>query len=380
MEDPAQISIECVDTLTPREQQDWNTLVGGHVFLQHDFLDAMHRTGCASKATGWSPLYLLLKRNGVLAGAMLLYLKTHSRGEYVFDQSWAEAYYQHQQHYYPKLVASVPFTPITGPRLLAHNDADRQLLAQAAAALAQQLKVSSVHVLFADPASVSALRSAGFMERYSVQFHWSNENYPDFPTFLAALQRDKRKKLQQSRRKLEQAGITFRWLTGTQIDTTQMNFFYRCYQNTYAEHFSSPYLTFDCFEQWRQRYADQMVLIMALQENEPVACALNLRIGDTLYGRYWGAIRFVTDLHFETCYVQAIDYCIGHGLAVFEGGAQGEHKLARGMLPEMLSSMHWIADARFAAAIDDFLARERQAIERYVAELKTHSPFKQEHG
>lgn len=358
------------------DTKQWNNLADGHPLLRHEFLLAMDQAGCAVAKTGWSPHYLLLHRDGRLAGAMPLYLKSHSRGEYVFDTGWARAFMQHGLEYYPKMLSAVPFTPVPGPRLLAKNHADRVLLARQAAALTGQNELSSLHILFPSSEDCAALREAGFMFRESVQFHWHNRGYASLDEFLAEMNQQKRKKLKQDRKKSQQAGVSFRWLQGDAIDDDALAFFYECYCRTYYEHGNAPYLNKEFFTLLRRNMAPNMLIVLAEQNGQPIACALNMLGNNRLYGRYWGSTRFVSGLHFETCYMQAIDYCIQHGLEAFEGGAQGEHKLSRGMLPVKTFSAHWIRDARYAEAIADFLMRESAAIDDYVEALEDHSPFK----
>ncbi|MDS1142125.1 GNAT family N-acetyltransferase [Pusillimonas sp. SM2304] len=356
--------------------EQWNRLAGDQPFVQHAFLLALDQTGCATAATGWAPHYLLMHRDGALAGALPLYLKSHSRGEYVFDHAWAHAFERHGLDYYPKLLSAIPFTPVTGPRLLAGEHADRVLLAREAIQLCRQHGLSSLHILFPAEHEQAALAEAGFRFRYNVQFHWTNQGYAQMADFLASLNQQKRKKLKQDRKKSAQAGVRFKWLQGKEIDDKALAFFYRCYEQTYWEHGNAPYLSMAFFEQLRTHLADCMVIILAEQDGEPVAAALNIRGGQALYGRYWGSLRFIPGLHFETCYMQGIEFCIAHGLAVFEGGAQGEHKLARGLLPVKTYSAHWVSDDRFALAIDDYLAQESPAVGAYLDALLDHTPFK----
>jgi len=374
MDSPARLCIET--SLSQVDARQWNALAGPQPFVRHEFLAALHDTGCAAPDTGWAPYYLTLRRDGRLAGAVPLYLKAHSRGEYVFDYAWADAFERHGLRYYPKLLAAIPFTPVGGPRLLAAGPDDRLELARGLIELAQGLKVSSLHVLFPAEDDLAALRQAGYLLREGVQFHWRNAGYARLDDFLAALNHDKRKKIRQDRKKVQAAGIEFRWLRGPQIDAEALAFFYRCYRHTYFSHGNPPYLSADFFRRLHAGLPDTLVLIQALRNGEPMAAALNMQGADTLYGRYWGALEFVPGLHFETCYLQSIDYCIQHGLAHFEGGAQGEHKMARGLLPTPTWSAHWIADARFAAAIEDFLERETGAVDDYLGELEAHTPFR----
>ncbi|MCC2596455.1 GNAT family N-acetyltransferase [Pusillimonas sp. MFBS29] len=357
---------------------DWNQLVAGRQpFVQHAFLLALDKTGCARPDTGWAPQYLLMFRDDVLAGAMPLYLKYHSRGEYVFDQAWAHAFERNGLPYYPKLLAAIPFTPVTGPRLLAASHEDKVLLARQAIDLCRQNKLSSLHILFPSEAEHAALAEAGFLFRYSVQFHWTNQNYADINAFLHSLNQQKRKKLKQDKKKVAQAGVGFRWLEGSQITEEILAFFYRCYAQTYLEHGQTPYLNLAFFQALYACNSECMVIVLAEQDGQPIAAALNIRDEQTLYGRYWGSLRFVSGLHFETCYMQGIEFCIARNLSVFEGGAQGEHKLSRGMLPTRTCSAHWIADDRYARAIDDYLGHETPAVDAYLDELAAHSPFRQ---
>lgn len=354
----------------------WNRLAGHHPLASYEFLFALHHTGCASPHTGWAPHFLLLHRGRELAGALPLFLKSHSRGEYVFDYAWAQAFERHGLPYYPKLLSAIPFTPVPGPRLLAANHADRVALARKATEIGAQNGVSSLHILFPDEADQRALREAGYLFRESVQFHWFNRGYANLDEFLASMNQQKRKKIRQDRKKAQAAGIRFRWLQGHNIDAASLDFFYRCYRRTYLEHGNPPYLNPAFFQQLRETMAGNMVLVLAEQDGRPVASALNILGPRTLYGRYWGSLVHIPGLHFETCYMQGIEFCIAHGIAVFEGGAQGEHKLSRGMLPVRTCSAHWISDQRYAAAIAEFLERETPMVQAYRDELLEHSPFK----
>lgn len=371
------IKIEIVPSLSAVPAAEWNALAGSNPFTQHHFLQWLEASACATPKTGWTPCHVLLRERGVLQGAAPAYLKTHSRGEFVFDQAWAQAYQQHGLDYYPKLVVSVPFTPVAGPRLLASQPAYQALLVRALMALAQQAQASSIHVLFPAEQDLNALKAAGFMVRESVQFHWRNANYADMDAFLATMVQEKRKKLKQDRKKVQAAGITFTWLEGETLDTQMLQFFYRCYQNTYERHWGRPYLSLDFFLRWHAQAPNTLMLVLAQRQGMPVACALNVRGPEVLYGRYWGCIEQIPGLHFETCYAQSIAYCIERGLQWFEGGAQGEHKMSRGLLPVKTFSAHWVANPRFAEAIAEFLQRETQAVENYVEVLEQSSPFKQ---
>jgi hypothetical protein len=352
----------------------WNALAAGNPFVSHEFLGALIDTGCASGRSGWLPQFLLLERGGALAAAMPLFVKSHSWGEYVFDWAWADAYERHGLAYYPKLLCGVPFTPVTGPRLLAATDADRRKLIGAALGVAKDF--SSLHVLFPEAAEAELLREAGLMLRRTVQFHWRNDGYRDFEDFLSCLTRARRKNIRQERRRVREAGIAFRWLRGAGISEADWEFFDRCYRRTYAAHRSSPYLNLDFFRRVGATLPQHTLLIVAERDGRPVAAALDIVAGGALYGRYWGALEHVPLLHFEACYYQAIEYAIAHKLERFEGGAQGEHKLFRGLLPVETLSAHWLAHPRFASAIEDYLERETRGIARYVNELAEHSPFR----
>ena len=381
-----EVTLKVLDSLASIPAPEWDALAsaaGGNPTLCHGFLQSMIDAGCTIAKTGWLPQFLTLWHEGEgdkgrekLCGAVPLYVKGHSYGEYVFDWAWAEAYQRHGLEYYPKLLAAVPFTPCTGSRLLAHTAADRKILVDGLLNLAQQSDVSSLHVLFPEAAEHQLLIDAGMMPRTSIQFHWRNKGYRHFNEFLATMSHDKRKKLKQERRKVTEAGITFRRLVGTDITDAEWDFFASCYGRTYREHLSTPYLNREFFGLIGQRMPENILLIIAEREGKPIASALNLWDAQTLYGRYWGATEFHSGLHFETCYYQALEFCIERGVHVFEGGAQGQHKLARGFLPVKCYSAHWLKDARFARAVEDFLERESGGIERYVDELGESSPYK----
>jgi uncharacterized protein len=368
--------IHILDSLAPVAAAEWNALGAGHPLVSHAFLCALEETGCAAPESGWTPCHLTLWRDGALAAAMPLYLKSHSYGEYVFDWAWADAYRRHGLDYYPKLLSAVPFTPVSGPRLLARSDADRARLVQAALEFAANAGVSSLHCLFPTAAEAQALESAGMMLRSTVQFHWRNQGFADFDAFLACMNHEKRKKIRQERRKVGDAGIRFRWLRGDEAQPADWQFFIHCYNRTYREHHSTPYLSLAFFERLAETMPANLLLILGYRDSQPVAAAFNIIGGDALYGRYWGATEFHSGLHFETCYYQAIEYCIANRIARFEGGAQGEHKLSRGLLPVRTLSAHWLAQPQFADAVAQFLKRETRGIEHYVGELSEHSPFK----
>ena len=404
----------------------WNALLArqGHPtpFMRHEYLAALHESGSATPRTGWAPRFMTLwegqGQDAVLVAACPLYLKSHSYGEYVFDWAWASAYEQHGVPYYPKAVIAVPFTPVPGSRLLARDEAARALLVQAVVQWCEQENVSSVHVLFASDDDVRTSAQQDLMLRHTVQFHWKNvaptlgtdvsslppegalaalgrpgggsgRRFESFDHFLSTLAQDKRKKIRQERRRVAEAGVTFRWARGTDICAADWDFFYRCYERTYLEHGNPPYLTRDFFARMADRMPEAWLLFVAERDGQPIASSL-IAIGAcsasadgqnsqdlVAYGRYWGALQRVDCLHFEACYYQPLQWCIEHGVARFEGGAQGEHKMARALLPVQATSAHWLAHPAFAEAVERFLEREGTGIRDYLDELNARSPFRQ---
>jgi predicted N-acyltransferase len=371
-------SLRILDSLGAVDSAQWDALAGSNPTISHAFLDALHASGSASPKSGWSVQYLTLWDGGRLVGAAPLYVKAHSFGEYVFDWAWAEAYERHRIAYYPKLLCAVPFTPAAGPRLLAVNAEVRARLARTLLETARDSGVSSLHVLFPREEDAAALRAAGLLERTGVQFHWRNPGYRDFEDFLAALSHDKRKKIRQERRRVAEAGIALRRLGGAQAKASDWDFFVACYRRTYRAHHSTPYLNREFFAMLAARMPENVLLVIAERDGRPVAAALDLFGPHALYGRYWGAVEHVPGLHFEACYYQAIEFCIERGIPLFEGGAQGEHKHARGFLPETTRSFHWLAHPAFNRAIDDFLDREGAHVSAYVDELNDRSPFRKD--
>ena len=368
--------IEIVSSLAEVDARAWDELAGPQPFVRHAFLYGLETTGCVGGDTGWLPRHLLLKREGALVGALPLYLRYDSYGEFVFDFAWADAYSRAGGHYYPKLLTAIPFTPVPGKRLLAQSDDDRFFLIDAALAFAKQLGVSSWHCLFPLEADARLLEARGLMPRQGVQFHWQNAGYASFDDFLATMNHDKRKKIKQERRRVRDAGVSFVRRVGAEITEADWHFFFACYQRTYRTHHSPPYMNLEFFLNIAQHLRDQLLLVIGYLEGEPISVALNLLDGERLYGRYWGATQFVSGLHFETCYYQALEFAIAGGFQVFEGGAQGEHKLARGLLPVNTLSYHWLADTEFARAVGHFLTRETHGVAQYVDELKESSPFR----
>jgi len=362
---------------------DWNRLRGTHnPFLRHEFLAALEYHGAVAPETGWAPQHLALFDDGELVGAAPAYLKSHSWGEFVFDFAWADAYARHGLEYYPKLVVAVPYSPVNGPRMLLAPDrpaaALRRALADGASALAGQLGLSSVHWLFTEPADAEALTAAGYQLRLGCQYHWTNPGYADFDTFLAGLTSKKRKNIRRERRRVAEAGIVMRTVHGDAADAGLWERLHGFYAKTFQEHGNLPLISRRCFQAIGEHLGDRVVLFVAEAAGEPVAGAICLRSDDTLYGRYWGCRDEIDGLHFETCYYQGIDYCIRHGLLRFEPGAQGEHKVARGFLPTLTRSAHHLDDPRFRAAIGDFLARERRAVEDYADALTMEGPYRDE--
>jgi predicted N-acyltransferase len=374
-DDPAQIDADA-----------WNTLLAAQAqptpFMRHEYLAAMHGSGSASPRAGWAPAFITIEDAGQLLAACALYLKGHSYGEYVFDWAWADAYQRHGLAYYPKLLGAVPFTPVPGSRLLARDAASRALLVRAIETLMDQQGLSSAHLLFGDDVDFDALAQAGWMMREGVQFHWTTSGEKDFADLLARLQRDKRKKIAQERRRVADAGVHFTVHEGAQITDAQWDFFHRCYALTYQAHHSTPYLNRAFFVAMSRTMPAHWLMFVGERAGEPIAASLIALDPErrAAYGRYWGATAYVPCLHFEACYYQPLAWCIANGYLRFEGGAQGEHKMARGLLPVRTRSAHRLADPRFASAVADFLEREGAGVEAYVDELNERSPFKAPQG
>lgn len=370
------LTLEITDSIQAVNASSWNALVGDMPLLSHAFLSALEVSGSVGKGSGWQPYPMLVHDDGLLVGAMPLYVKSHSYGEYVFDWAWAEAYQRSGLNYYPKLLSAIPFTPITSQRLLASNPQIQALMIEALSETMYKYQLSSTHVIFPDDDSADALSLAGWMQRQGVQFRWENENFSDFDDFLSILSHDKRKKIRQERKKVTASGVVCKRIKGADISSEQWDFFYQCYANTYREHHSTPYLTPAFFQQIGQTMPQNILLILAYVDDVPVASALNIYHQTTLYGRYWGALQYVPNLHFELCYYQAQEFCIAEKIQYFEGGAQGEHKLARGFKPRPTCSFHKIAHPEFANAIQGFVTIEAQGIAAYTSELEERAPFK----
>ena len=350
----------------------------GNPFLSFAFLHALHESGSACPETGWQPQYLLLYDGADLAAAMPLYVKMHSYGEYVFDWAWADAYQRNGVEYYPKLLSAIPFTPVTGPRLLARDEHARAALIAVLRHTQEASEVSSTHILYPPENHARQLAGAGFMLRRGVQFHWLNQGYRDFEQFLGTLERKKRKNIRAERRHVQDAGVTMRRVRGADITDSHWRMFNRCYQLTYRAHHSTPYLNLDFFQRIGRTMPDNILLIIAEREGKAIAASLLIHNRHTLYGRYWGELEHVPCLHFEAAYYQPLEFCIEQGIAVFEGGAQGEHKMARGFLPTETWSAHWLAHPAFSDAIERFLERENGGMESYIDELNERNPFKEQ--
>jgi predicted N-acyltransferase len=416
VDSPAHIDAGAWNGLLAKQQQPTP-------FLRHEFLSALTEAGCATAETGWAPRFVTLwrSRSGAplraeqegdedelelavddtaqqaeteaeavdtlpvdddeeLVAACPLYLKGHSYGEYVFDWAWADAYRRNGLEYYPKLLCAVPFTPVAGARLLALDEDSRVALAATLRGLAEESGVSSLHVLYPSDEEATILGAVGMMPRQGVQFHWENNNYRHFDDFLDTLEQKKRKNIRAERRKVQEAGVTMRRVKGPDISDDEWRFFNRCYQQTYREHHSSPYLNIKFFRTIGQTMPENLLMVIAERDGKPIASSLVVyqreSEGGTLYGRYWGAVEHVPCLHFETAYYQPLEFCIEEGIHAFEGGAQGEHKMARGFLPTVTHSAHWLAHPAFSDAVERFLEQETENMSQYVDELRERDPFK----
>ena len=356
---------------------DWDALHDGrNPFVSHGFLSGLEQTGCLREDWGWTPCHVGIWEGDALLAAAPGYLKTNSHGEFVFDHAWAHAYAQHGLDYFPKWLGAVPYSPVTGPRLLARDDAGRQALLAAIRAMANASSLSSAHVNFHLAAEESAF-DTHWVAREDIQYHWHNaDGWATFEDFLGAMDHKHRKNIRQERRKVAEAGISVRIVHGHEADDADLAAMHRFYLTTFAEYGNSPALTLAFLQHLARTMPRSLVLILAQRDGQAIAGALCLRGGDTLYGRYWGASELAPGLHFETCYYQGIAYCLREGLTRFEPGAQGRHKIARGFLPTLVRSRHWLADARFAAAIDGWCAEERREVRAHLQRLQAHSPFR----
>ena len=370
-------TLKILDNLADIPETQWDALTGGDPTLSHAFFLALQASGCAMPKYGWQAQFITLWQNENLVGAMPLYLKMNSFGEHVFDFAWADAYRQHGLRYYPKLVCTVPFTPVTGNRFLAQTDEIKSLLLQHALQLAKDTGVSSLHCLFLNDADIQVAQEQGMMLRQDVQFHWHNLGYRDFDDYLSTLSRDKRKRIKQERRKVQEADVQIDCISGQHATPEQWAFFASCYLHTLQLHNSPHQLNADFFQRIGAALPQNTLLVIASRGGRPIASALNYKTDSALYGRSWGTFEFHSGLHFEVCYYQAIEYCIRHNIRTFEGGAGGEHKLSRGFMPVTTRSAHWLAHPQFSLAVENYLRQEDEAIAEYVDELYRHSPFKQ---
>lgn len=373
--------VQQINSITDIAASEWNQLAGtSYPFLRHEFLAALEQSGSVSPKTGWRPQHLLLYEDQELIAACPLYIKIHSRGEFVFDQQWAMAYRHHGLDYYPKLLTAVPFTPCIGQRILIKDPVDSHKVLTTLIMHIQQLSLdqeySSWHCLFTTPQQNQALHKQGLLLRNGVQFQWFNQQYRDFQDYCSHFTARKRKTIVRERRLVVEQGIEFEHLSGTAIQEQHWQIFYKFYQSTYAKHGMDGYLNLAFFRQIAATLPEHLLLIVASKQRTPVGAALCFVDDQTLYGRYWGCDAEYPFLHFETCYYQGLDYCLTHGLQRFDSGAQGEHKIARGFQPITTYSAHWLQDQRFAVAVQRFLTEEQQAVEAYREDCVTLLPFK----
>jgi uncharacterized protein len=368
-----------IDELNAHE---WNALGGDrNPFLRHEFFAALEHTGCIGLQTGWDPCYFTLQDSQGLAAAVPAFRKAHSYGEFVFDFAWAQAYSRFGSRYYPKLTVAVPFTPATGPRLLVRADLDRRAVAKRLLAdietYTSSHSISSVHALFLDEPARLACEQAGWLIRRDCQFHWTNHDYPSFDAYLETFTADKRKKARRERRRVAEAGIVFETRMGPELDQHTLDQVYAFHRDTFLRHGHEPYLTRAFFSEAARTMGDALMVKLAVKAGKAVAAAIFFWSQAALFGRYWGASDDFNSLHFEACYHQGIEFCIEHGVARFEPGTQGEHKVSRGFEPTLTWSAHFIVNRRFRDAIEDYLAREGASVDAYAEEVQTHVPYKQ---
>ncbi|MFK3921862.1 GNAT family N-acetyltransferase [Pseudomonas fulva] len=360
----------------------WDALVPeGQPFLSHAFLSAMEDSGSVARTTGWAAEHLVLEHEGKVQALLPGYRKWHSYGEYVFDHGWADACERAGIAYYPKWLGAVPFSPVSGPRLLTADPAAGHLLLQALPEYLSKAALSGAHINFTEPAlDVQMARLPGWMERLGCQFHWQNRGYRDFQDFLDTLSSRKRKQMRKEREQVAGQGIDFRWYQGDELDEAQWDFVYLCYANTYAVRGRAPYLTREFFSLLAERMPHALRVVMARQAGRDVAMALSLVGGDSFFGRYWGCLAEFDRLHFETCFYQGMDFAIAHGLQRFDAGAQGEHKLIRGFEPVITRSWHYLLHPGLRTAVADFLLQEREGVMAYAAQAREMLPYRQEEG
>jgi uncharacterized protein len=375
------MEINQITTISQVERKSWNMLAGeGYPFMRHEFLSALEESGCASDKTGWRPSHLIVFEDKKLIAGMPLYLKSHSRGEFVFDHQWVYAYEQYGRDYFPKWLTAIPFTPCQGLRIAVKEKARQEqvinLMFDFVKAISEQNNISSWHCLFPAGEQVAILKKLGLLVREGVQFQWFNKGYVTFDDFLSTFSASKRKMLKRERRKVAEQGIEMIQLSGSALTEHQWRVFYDFYQMTYYKHGMPPYLNLEFFLLCAASMGDKIVVVFALKEGVYVGASLSFIGNDTLYGRYWGCREEFNALHFEACYYQGVDYCIENRLQRFDSGAQGEHKIARGFEPITTNSVHWFQDDRFAKAIEQFLIREKTAVQYYREEATGYLPFK----
>ncbi|KAL3349979.1 hypothetical protein AABB24_022828 [Solanum stoloniferum] len=388
---PEKISVSVVSSISEVSPDNWDSCsldATGHQqfnpFLSHGFLSSLEESGSAVEGTGWIPQHIIAEDESKnILGVVPLYLKSHSYGEYVFDNSWANAYYNYGLSYYPKLQCSVPFTPVAGPRILVRNTSHRDqvfdILVSAMKDLAVKFNVSSLHITFPTSNEWHKLEEKGFLQRTGMQYHWKNHNYKNFDEFLMDMKQSKRKNIRQERKKISAQNVTMKRLRGHEIKASHWDTFYKFYRNTTDNKWGTAYLTRDFFHRMGAKMGDNVLLVVAEEGDELVAAALNLIGGDTLYGRLWGCLpgTYYANLHFEACYYQAIDAAIELNLSTVEAGAQGEHKIQRGYMPVPTYSCHYILDEDFKRIIDDFLVRETAQVKLVMNLLQDSGPFKE---
>lgn len=376
-----ELSVSVLSGITGISASEWDGCVntvadGGNPFVTHRFLAALEASGSVGERNGWYPSHLVARLDGVVAGVAPCYLKTNSQGEYIFDHNWAEAYHRAGGQYYPKLQCAVPFTPVTGPRLIARNPQVQAALLSAMAELAEQSDLSGAHVTFCPEAEAQIGEAVGFLPRMTQQYHWLNRGYADFNAFLGELSSRKRKAIRKERERAQGFGGTILTLTGDEIQPAHWDAFWHFYQDTGSRKWGRPYLTRAFFDIVHDTMRADCMLVLAERKGRPIAGALNFIGRDALYGRYWGCVEDHPFLHFELCYYQAIDWAIAQGLQRVEAGAQGEHKLARGYLPTPTYSLHWVADSGFRRVLDNYLEQERRAVSDEIAIIADWGPFR----
>tara|TARA_B100000900_G_scaffold71944_1_gene57258 strand:- start:2568 stop:3731 length:1164 start_codon:yes stop_codon:yes gene_type:complete len=378
------MKIEFLDTIERIDKNDWNKLVRKkYPFLNYEFLKALEITKCVSPEEGWTPLHIVVSEKDIVLAIMPLYVKTDSQGEFIFDWSWADAYYRNGLEYYPKLVSSIPFTPASGPRLVIADERRSEEIIKAVSnalkKISEDNNFSSVHILLAEKKEIDLYSNEDFSLRTSYSFHWFNKEYKNFDNFLEDMTSRQRKNIKKERTKISQQGIKMKKISGHEITEDMLEIFYKFYQVTYLKRGMRGYLNLEFFKKIVNKMPESILMVLAQNSSgEYVAGALNFYDEEKLYGRYWGCLEEYDSLHFETCYYQGIEFCIKEKLKSFDPGVQGEHKIKRGFCPIETFSAHWIKDVRFKEAIDDFLSRERVHILEYNQDRKSRLPFKRE--